>query len=85
MGRSEFGFTEPRLPQFYTFATSIDIQAPPGYVLQIQPHPRFFTDTTGTVPLSLIGQVDNRDVHRLPKLLRTQCIIRRTRDVPLKS
>ncbi len=38
LGIDEFGFTEPSPPQFYTFATSVDIQAPPGYVLQTQPH-----------------------------------------------
>ena len=59
LGADEFGFGENKLPEVYTFGTSLDIQAPPGFVLQTQPHPRFFTDTTGTVPLALIGQVQS--------------------------
>lgn len=55
----EMGFNEPRPPQFYTFNTLLDIEAPPGHVLQTQPHPRFFTDATGTVPLPLIAQVQS--------------------------
>jgi len=41
---TEFSFTVPRPPKFYSFATSIDIQAPPGYVMRVEPHPRFYTD-----------------------------------------
>lgn len=43
--------------RYYLFNTSLDIQAPPGHVLRTEPHPRFFTDDTGTVPLAMIGQV----------------------------
>jgi hypothetical protein len=59
LGIDEFGFGDNKLPDFYTFGTSLDIQAPPGFVLQTQPHPRFFDDRTGTVPLALIGQVQS--------------------------
>lgn len=43
--------------RFYIFNTRLDIQAPPGYVVRTEPHPRFFTDETGTVPLSMVGHV----------------------------
>jgi tetratricopeptide (TPR) repeat protein len=43
--------------KFYLFNTSLDIQAPQGHVIATHPHPRFFTDQTGTVPLSLSGHV----------------------------
>ena len=56
----EFPFTRGVYPTMYRGQLwTHDIQAPPGYVLQTQPHPRFFTDDTGTVPLSLIGQVQS--------------------------
>lgn len=53
----EFGTFFPRPSKFYFFATGIDLQAPPGYVLHTQPHPKYFTDDSGTTPLSLIGDV----------------------------
>lgn len=43
--------------KFYLFNTRIDIQSPPGYVLRTEPHPRFFTDDTGEVPISMIGHL----------------------------
>jgi tetratricopeptide (TPR) repeat protein len=52
-------FNAPGKPQFYLFNTRIDIQAPPGHVLRTEPHPRFFTDPTGTAPLALIGNVQS--------------------------
>ena len=54
---SDFGLFDTKPPKYYLFNTSIDLQAPPGHVLRTQPHPRFFTDDTGTVPLSMIGDV----------------------------
>jgi tetratricopeptide (TPR) repeat protein len=41
----------------YLFSTRIDIIAPPDHVARIEPHPRFFTDTTGTVPVAIIANV----------------------------
>ena len=52
-----FSLSVPRPPQNYLFNTSLDIQAPPGYVLRTQPHPRFFADFTGTAPVALYGHV----------------------------
>jgi len=53
----EFGAFFPLPARYYLFSTGIDLQSPPGYALHTQPHPRFFTDDTGTVPLSMIGHV----------------------------
>lgn len=44
----------------YMFGTSIDLQAPPGYVLRTQPHPRFFTDKTGTVPGAMTAHINTQ-------------------------
>ena len=53
----EFNFFFPHPPRFYFFATGIDLQAPPGNVIRVQPHPRFFTDATETVPAAVCGHV----------------------------
>jgi Tfp pilus assembly protein PilF len=53
----EFGLFDTRPARFYSFQASVDVQAPPGYVVQTQPHPRFFTDESGTVAPALIGHV----------------------------
>lgn len=37
--------------------TMLDLLPPPGYALRLGPHPRFFTDTTGEVPLALPGHI----------------------------
>lgn len=37
--------------------TRLDLLPPPGYALRLGPHPRFFTDTTGEVPLALPGHL----------------------------
>jgi Flp pilus assembly protein TadD len=52
-----FVLSVPRPPQNYLFSTGLDIQAPPGYVLRTQPHPRFFADFTGTAPVALYGHI----------------------------
>ncbi len=43
--------------KWYLFTTRIDIQAPPGYVIRTEPHPRYFTDDTGTAPNALIAHL----------------------------
>jgi Tfp pilus assembly protein PilF len=56
----EFIAFEPKQnSRFYIFNTRIDLEPPPGYVIRTEPHPRFFTDETGTVPLSMIGHVQS--------------------------
>ena len=41
----------------YGMATALDLLPPPGYALRLGPHPRYFTDTTGEVPLALPGHL----------------------------
>jgi Flp pilus assembly protein TadD len=53
----EFGVFFPRPGKFYLFGSSLDMQAPPGYVIRTLPHPRMFTDDTGTVPVAVMGHV----------------------------
>jgi tetratricopeptide (TPR) repeat protein len=45
--------------RYYAFNTGIDIKAPEGHVICTLPHPRFFTDETGTVPIPMIGHVQS--------------------------
>lgn len=40
-------------PAYFTFRSSIDLKPEPGWAIKIEPHPRFFTDTTGTVPVAV--------------------------------
>jgi hypothetical protein len=42
----------------YGMATALDLLPPPGYALRLGPHPRFFTDRTGEVPLALPGHLE---------------------------
>jgi Flp pilus assembly protein TadD len=43
--------------KFYLFNTGVDLEPPPGYVVRTEPHPRFFTDRTGTAPIAVVGHV----------------------------
>lgn len=58
-----FGVSFPPFLQFapghYGFTSSLDIEAPPGYVIRIEPHPRFFTDHTGSVPVAVTGHIQS--------------------------
>ena len=56
-GGEFIAFEPKRDSKFYIFNTKLDIQPPAGHVIRTEPHPRFFTDDTGTVPLSIIGHV----------------------------
>ncbi|MDB5174483.1 MAG: hypothetical protein JWN51_3256 [Phycisphaerales bacterium] len=59
-GIDDFTLSDPRPSNVYMFATSVHLQAPPGYVLRTQPHPRcFFPFDTGTVPHALIAHVQS--------------------------
>lgn len=53
----EFAGFFPKPSKFYLFNTNLDIKAPPGHVIRTEPHPRFYTDETGTVPLPMVGHV----------------------------
>jgi hypothetical protein len=54
---TEFVGFWPKPSKYYLFKTQVDIQSPAGQVLRTQPHPRFYADETGTVPLAMVGQV----------------------------
>lgn len=52
------------LPPFSSFApghfgmtSCMDIKVPEGYVLRLEPHPRFYTDETDTVPCAIPGHL----------------------------
>jgi tetratricopeptide (TPR) repeat protein len=52
-------FAPENASRYYSFHTWVYMVAPPGHVLRTEPHPRFFTDETGTVPLAMIGHMQN--------------------------
>jgi tetratricopeptide (TPR) repeat protein len=57
---SEFTTFFPKeASRYYAFNTGVDIKPPGGYVVCTLPHPRFFTDASGTVPISMIGHVQS--------------------------
>jgi Tfp pilus assembly protein PilF len=56
---SDFTLSVPQPSTDYLFATSMDLQAPPGYILRTETHPRFFRDHTGTVPAAFHGHVQS--------------------------
>jgi Tfp pilus assembly protein PilF len=56
-GPKNFTLSAPPPSQNYLFATGLDLQAPPGYVLRTETHPRFYSDTTGTAPAAMAGHV----------------------------
>ena len=39
--------------QFYTYQILLDLKVEEGLAIRTEPHPRFYTDTTGTVPITL--------------------------------
>ena len=38
---------------FYSYQLSLDLEAPPGWAIRVEPHPRYFTDRTDTTPLAV--------------------------------
>jgi hypothetical protein len=56
--RNDFIISHPPITD-YLFKTSLDIQAPPGYVLRVEPHPRFYRDETTTVAAAVCGHVQS--------------------------
>lgn len=61
---SECVWSDPPTPPFlsfapnhYGFTSSLDIEAPENHVVRIEPHPKFFTDTTGTTPIAVPGHI----------------------------
>ena len=57
-------FPQAQLPPFKSFAgnhfgmtSALDIKVPDGYVIRLEPHPRFYTDETNTVPCCVPGHL----------------------------
>lgn len=50
-------FAPTHAPKYYLFNARVDLQPPPGWILRTEPHPRYFTDETGTVPLAMIAHL----------------------------
>ncbi len=44
-------------PDHYGMSSDLDLEPPEGYVIRTEPHPRFYTDNTGTVPCMLAGHI----------------------------
>ena len=38
---------------YYSYQLSLDLQAPPGWAIRTEPHPRYFTDPTHSTPLAV--------------------------------
>lgn len=38
---------------FYSYQLSLDLEAPVGWAIRTEPHPRYFTDATNTTPLAV--------------------------------
>ena len=43
--------------RFYLFPFTLDLKPPRGWAIRTEPHPRFYTDATDTVPIALPGLV----------------------------
>ncbi len=39
--------------QYYTYQAAIDLKVDPAFAIKVETHPRFYTDTTGTVPIAV--------------------------------
>src|SRR5579864_3348805 len=37
---------------YYTYQILLDLKPPKGFAIRTEPHPRFYADTTGTVPIA---------------------------------
>jgi len=44
----------------YGYQSGTDIQIPEGYVIRLEPHPRYFVDETGEVPLMVPGHIQTQ-------------------------
>lgn len=44
-------------PDHYGMTSALDIMPPEDYLLRIEPHPRFYTDQTGTCPIAVAGNL----------------------------
>jgi hypothetical protein len=44
---------------FYTYQILLDLQPPAGFALRTEPHPRFYTDRSGTTPVAVPALIRN--------------------------
>jgi len=44
-------------PGYFGMTSALDIKVPDGYILRTEPHPAFYTDSTGTFPCCLPGHI----------------------------
>lgn len=44
-------------PDHYGMTSALDIMPPEGYCFRLEPHPRFYTDRTGTCPIAAAGNI----------------------------
>ena len=44
---------------FYTYQVLLDLKVEPGMAIRTEPHPRFYTDTTGTTPVAVPALIRN--------------------------
>lgn len=44
---------------FYTYQILLDLKAPKGFAIRTEPHPRFYTDRTDTVPIAVPALIRN--------------------------
>jgi Flp pilus assembly protein TadD len=58
-------FSPVEASQYYLLSTRVDLLPPPGHVVRTEPHPRYFTETSGTVPLAMVGHLQNEWYPRL--------------------
>ncbi len=45
--------------KFFTYQLLLDFKLEPGFAVRTEPHPRFYTDATGTVPIAVPALVRN--------------------------
>ena len=45
-------------PGHFGISSCLDVMVPDGYVLRIEPHPRYYTDETWTTPLAITGHLN---------------------------
>ena len=45
--------------KFFTYQLLLDFKLDPGFAIRTEPHPRFYTDTTGTVPIAVPALIRN--------------------------
>lgn len=47
-------------PGYFGMTSCLDIDVPENYILRIEPHPRFYTDDTWTVPAAIPGHLQTQ-------------------------